>query len=83
MSDRLKITTALVREYEWDGKPFDELSRDELLEAVKELAKRVSNAPTPALLQDWMRYVGAKPASGPVIVADAYAHQRQPNYKGC
>lgn len=79
MADRLKVTTTLVLEYEWDGKPFDELSRDELLEAAKDLAKRVAGAQHNQQ-QDWARLLGpARSFSGPLVVADAFAGGRIPN----
>lgn len=40
---RLKVNTTVIRDYTWDDKPLETLTRDELLEAVKVLALEAQN----------------------------------------
>lgn len=77
LADKLKVRATPVCGYTWEDRLFDDLSREELLHVAKYLAlEHFTSA------QEVSRALGS-PARRhePMVVADAFAAQRQPGYK--
>lgn len=77
MSNRLKVNTTVLRDYTWDDKPLESLTRDELLDAVKVLALEAQSR------QQFTPSLGPAHAgwAKPPLVADAFAAYRQGVYQ--
>lgn len=78
---RLKVNTTVIRDYTWDDKPLEGLSREELIEAVKVLGLEAQNK------QALSPFIGRAITGGIVqnnpLIVDAYAAQRQQAVNPC
>ena len=76
-ANRLQVTRTVVREYTWDGKRFETLSKEELLEALKALAEDRERQPIGIA-----QFAAPPRQCGYTVVADAFAASRPAGCRG-